>query len=76
MKSLERQFNNMAEKNPFWSSYICFAEAIKGQSFSKQTIHRWFYKLVDKNDYSQSEKKAILSCLENLINFGESYKDP
>ena len=68
MKSIERRFNNIAEKNPCWSSYICFAEAIKGQGFSKQTIHRWFHKLVDKNDYARSEKQEILQGLDNLSN--------
>ena len=68
MKSLERKFNNIAEKNPNKSSYICFAEAIKGQNFSKQTIHRWFQKLVDKNDYAKSEKKEILAQLEKISN--------
>lgn len=68
MKSLERRFNNTAEKNPNWSSYISFAEAVKGQEFSKRTISYWFSKLVDKNDYARSEKKAILENLENLSN--------
>lgn len=66
MKSLERRFNNIAERNPKWSSYICFAEAIKEQSFNKQTIHRWFQKLVEKDDYARNEKKAILAHLDNL----------
>ena len=68
MKSLQRQFNNITEKNPNWSSHTCFAEAIKGQGFSKQTIHRWFQKLVDPNDYAKSEKKEILAYLESLTN--------
>ena len=68
MKSIERRFNNVAEKNPSWSSYICFAEAIREQGFSRQTIHRWFQKLVDKNDYAKSEKKEILANLEGLSN--------
>jgi predicted RNA-binding protein YlxR (DUF448 family) len=68
MKSLERKFNNIAEKNPNLSSYICFTKAIKGQEFSKQTIHRWFQKLVDKEDYDNRDKTAILEQLENLAN--------
>ena len=68
MRSLERRSNNIAKKNPSWSSYICFAEAIKRQSFSKQTTHRWFQKLVDRNDYARSEKKEILAYLEGLLN--------
>ena len=66
MKSLERRFNKIAERNPYWSSYICFAEAVSGQGFSRQAIHRWFTKLVDKNDYAGSDKKKILAHLENL----------
>lgn len=68
MKSVERRFRNIAEKKPFWSSHICFAEAIKGQKFSRQAIHRWFQKLVDKDDYARSDKKAVLAHLENLTN--------
>jgi len=68
MKSLERRFNNITEKNPNWSSYICFAEAIKGQNFSKQIIHRWFNKLVEKGDYAKNEKKAVLAFLVGLSN--------
>jgi hypothetical protein len=66
MKSLERRFQNITEKSPSSSSYICFAKAVKGQNFNKQTIHRWFQKLVDKDDYERSEKKAILAHLDNL----------
>ena len=66
MKSIERRFDNIAEKNQSWSSYVCFAEAVKGQGFTRQTLHRWFQKLVDKDDYSQGDKKELLTNLENL----------
>lgn len=68
MKSLERRFSNITKKNPNWSSYTCFYEAIKGQRFSKQIIHRWFQKLVDKDDYAKSEKRDILAHLVGLSN--------
>lgn len=68
MKSLERRFNNIAEKNQNWSSYICFAEAIKEKGFSEQIIQRWFNKLVEKEDYAKNEKKAIVRFLVNLSN--------
>ena len=74
MKSVERRFNNITEKNPFWSSYICFAEAVKEQHFNRQAIHRWFQKLVDKNDYAKSDKRAILAHLENLTNLVRTTK--
>lgn len=66
MKSLERRFNNITEKNPNRSSYICFAEAVMGQGFREQIIHRWFNKLVNKDDYAKNEKKAVLGFLVGL----------
>ncbi len=77
MRSIKRRFKKILTKNPCKSSYICFSEAIRGQKFSKQTIHRWFAKLVDKNDYCRSEKRAILSHLDNLSNTfeGDKIKD-
>lgn len=68
MKSLERRFADIAERKPTASSYACFAEAVKGQGFSRQTIHRWFQKLVDKDDYARDEKKELLAHLEQLSN--------
>lgn len=68
MKSLERRFNNIQEKNPFWSSYICFAEAVTGQRFTPPILHRWFQKLVAKDDYSQSDKRSLLRHLDLLSN--------
>jgi uncharacterized protein with ATP-grasp and redox domains len=66
MKSVERRFNNIAKNNPEWSSYTCFAEAITGQGFSRQKIHRWFNKLVEEDDYTKKEKKEILAYLESI----------
>ncbi len=66
MKSIERRFNNILEKNPYWSSYICFAETIRERGFSSQTISRWFNKLVDKNDYDKKEKKGIVMHLVQI----------
>lgn len=68
MKSLERRFSNTVKRNPYWSSYTCFAEALAGQKFSKQTLHRWFQKLVDKDDYARQEKREILKHLIALTN--------
>lgn len=72
MKSIERRFNNVVGRNLYWSSFICFSDAIKDQRFSTQTIHRWFYKLVNKNDYVLREKKAILAHLVILSNSVEN----
>jgi len=68
MRSLEIRFKKIAEKNPNLSSYICFARTIAGQKYNRQTIHRWFNELVEKDDYAKSEKRALLTHLENLSN--------
>lgn len=73
MRSIQRRCEKIAEKNPNKNSYLCFAEAIKGQNFSQQTVHRWFEKLVEKDDFDKSEKKGILAFLDNY-NIAEDNK--
>ena len=63
MKSLERRFENISKLNQKWSSYICFAEAVKGQNFSRLTIRKYFNKLVEKDDYAKSDKKVLIDYL-------------
>ena len=71
MKSLEARFSTVFEKNPYWSSFICFSEAIKKQKFTKPIINRWFRKLVDKDDYQRSDKNKILQQLYDYSNVSE-----
>lgn len=71
MRSIERRYKSIEAKNPLWSSFICFAEAVKNQHFNRQAISRWFSKLVEKDDYSKSDKKQILNHLEDLSNPAE-----
>ena len=66
MKLIERRFKKAEEENPRWSSYTCFAEAIKVQRFSKSIIDRWFQKLVENKDYSRRDKGGILLHLNKL----------
>jgi hypothetical protein len=66
MKLVKRIFNKVRERNPYWSDYICFAEAVRGKKFSWKTIVRHFNSLVDRNDYAKSEKKDILSFLRSF----------
>lgn len=60
MKSLNRRFNNIQEKNLYWGSLVCFMETARGQRFSKDILYRSFNKLVDKDDYQRSQRKDIL----------------
>ncbi len=66
MKSLERRFKGIVARHPFWSSYVSFAEAVKGQNFNRKSLQYWFNKLVEKDDYSLVDKKRLIANLENL----------
>ena len=68
MRSIKRRFNKIVKRNYFWSSYLCFAEAIKFQQFSKEIIYYWFNRLVEKSDYAKNEKREILKHLCSLSN--------
>ena len=68
MRSIQRRFSNIQKKNPNLSSYMQFAKAIKGENFSKDTIARWFKKLVDEEDYLQSDKRHLIKHLVSLSN--------
>lgn len=68
MKSIKHNFDSLREKRPLWSSYACFVAAIKGKGFGKDAIRRWFNKLVEKDDYTKNDKKALLENLDKLSN--------
>ena len=71
MKSIERRFNKVQIKNPYYSPIICFNLAVDEQGFSGQIIARWFNKLVDKDDYASSDKKDILLFLYGITKHSE-----
>jgi hypothetical protein len=68
MKSISRRFSNLEEKRPDLSSITNFAGAVKYQGFSADTIHRWFGKLVETDDYDRRDKRALLRGLVELSN--------
>jgi len=66
MKSLERRFNNIQNRNPYWSTYTCFAEAVIGANFTKRTLRYWFSRLVDKSEYDKKERQSTIDHLLDL----------
>ena len=66
MKSLERRFNNIAEKFPVYSAFSCLAQAVKEQNFSRKVVRKWFIKLVPKDDYSRDEAWQLVSYLVEI----------
>ena len=63
MRSIERRFKYVQRKNPFWSSFTCFANTVRGKKFSRDRIRRYFNELVDKEEYAKNEKGQILKYL-------------
>jgi len=54
----------MQEKFPHLSSYMNYARTIEGTNLNKRTISSNFNSLVDKEDYSKSDK---LDLINNLV---------
>jgi len=56
------EFSETQRLNPCWSSLICFHEVIKNRkALHPRLIRKWFYKLVDKDDYVVKDKDEVLS---------------
>jgi len=68
MRSIERRFKKIEKKNSDYTTYLCFAEAVRGQRFRSKTIRFWFNRLVDKDDYDKRDKKLILTFLYHMSN--------
>lgn len=59
MKSIKVLFERVREQNPYWSDYVCFAEAVTNKGFNKVTLGRAFNKLVPKDDCPDSQVKIF-----------------
>lgn len=68
MKSIKPHLNNVELLNPNFSSYLSFANAVKGKKFSLTTLQKNFNILVDKNDYQIEDKSKLISNLYSLSN--------
>jgi len=75
MKALKINFDKITILNPHWSSLACFATTIWGRNFGKQTITRWFNKLVEIDDYDRKDKKEILVFLFDLSHSPKTLED-
>lgn len=65
MNSIKHRFNLIQEKYPILSSYSCFYKAIVGRKLTDRTVAENFNRLVDKADYSRSNKNEILQQLKS-----------
>ena len=63
-RSVEARFK--IKEHPTKSTFCQFVATIKGQEFSDSTINKWFYRLVDKEDYRGSSHQEILAWLYSI----------
>lgn len=67
MKSIQYTFDALKQRNPYWGTYVIFAETVKQTQPNYRILKLWFNKLVDKADYLSSEKNQLLTHLKSLI---------
>ena len=68
MRSLQYDFDELLRKNPNYSSYLAFANAVKGRNYKRRIIQYWFNKLVNKEDYARNDKRDTMDFLIQLSN--------
>lgn len=68
MKTIRVLFNEVSAKHPELSSFICFGMVIKGMKLDHEIISRHLSRLVEKDDYSGSERKQLIDHLWSLSN--------
>ena len=57
-------FHEVQRKNPFWSSWTCFCEVIKGKkNMTPRVVRRYFNLLVDKEDYDIEDRAELIKHL-------------
>ncbi len=56
------EFSETQRLNPCWSSLICFHEVSKNRkTLHPRLVKKWFYKLVEKDDYAPEDKNEVLN---------------
>ena len=62
----KQTFLDTKRLNPYWSSWICFCEVIKGKDLTSRVVKRYFEELVDKVDYTKADKWYLTQYLLGL----------
>jgi len=66
MKTLENTFNKIKKANCYHSTIVCFIKTIRNKNYCPRVIKYHFNRLVEKDDYSQKDKRNILKSLYAL----------
>lgn len=70
MVSLKYVFESLAKKYPTTGDYIIFHRTIAKRGWNEQIIRRWFYKLVNPEEYDKKDAKELLS---QLVKIGQKH---
>lgn len=69
MRSINARYQKLKRTSGYqYSSYLCFARSVRGQMFSYEIVSKWFNILVEKTDYRQQDRNAIVAHLHKLSN--------
>jgi hypothetical protein len=71
MRSVEARFKKVQKKEPYWSDYVCLAEATQGQKFTRRRIYYHFFQLVAKDDYQDKDVNKLVRHLWKNSNSAE-----
>ena len=66
MYDIKSRYEKIATKYPFYSTYTVFAETIRNTNLTEASVRRYFHRLVDKDDYTKSERPAVLRYLVTI----------
>ena len=65
---INRWFNALKKKEPYWGDIIIFNTCITDKLLSKYEIHQAFNRLVSKDDYDPEDKDEIWEHCYTLVN--------
>jgi uncharacterized membrane protein YjjP (DUF1212 family) len=65
MKKLKQTFDKIQHNNPYYTSWVCFVQAIEKRNYNYRILKQHFNILVDKGEYDLKDKTALLQQLYN-----------
>ena len=68
MRSIERVYKRIAERNQNLGAYPCLAQAVAGRGFSRKAIVKAFKTVMPDDEYDETETKALIDYLEHITN--------
>lgn len=68
MKSIKSTFEKIQDRNPSLGACVVLAQVVRGKRFTQSSITREFTKLVPKEEYARSERRAVIRYLTEISN--------